>query len=39
MTGVYNRLELWDENQWRKYKKNTEQKGDDIAEQLGELGL
>ena len=37
ITGLYNRLEIWDEAAWDKYKTNTEQNSGDIAEALGEL--
>lgn len=39
MAGLYNRLELWDEEEWKKYKNATETNSGDIAEQLGELGI
>ena len=39
ITGLYNRLEIWDELVWNKYKKGTEQSSGDIAEALGELGV
>lgn len=39
IAGLYNRLEIWDENAWDKYKKGTENKSADIAEALGELGV
>ena len=39
ITGLYNRLEIWDEIRWNKYKKGTENKSGDIAEALGELGV
>lgn len=39
VAGLYNRLELWDEAQWKRYKKQTEGKSGDIAEALGELGV
>lgn len=39
ITGVYNRLEVWDEDKWRKYKNNSEKNTDEIAEQLGKLGV
>jgi len=39
ITGLYNRLEIWDEARWDKYKKGTENKSGDIAEALGELGV
>lgn len=37
--GLYNRLEIWDEEAWGKYKKITEKESGDIAEKLGELGV
>ena len=39
INGLYNRLEIWDENGWEKYKKITEKESGDIAEKLGELGV
>ncbi len=39
IAGVYNRLEIWDEEQWANYKNNAEKNTDMIAEKLGELGL
>lgn len=39
VAGLYSRLELWDEKQWEKYKKGTESKSNDIAEELGELAV
>jgi len=39
ITGLYNRLEIWDEAKWNKYKQGTETKSSDIAEALGELGV
>ena len=39
ITGLYNRLELWSEDVWDKYKKGTEKQSNDIAEALGELGV
>ena len=39
ITGVYNRLEVWDEDKWKKYKNNSEKNTDEIAEQLGKLGV
>ena len=39
VNGLYNRLEIWDENNWEKYKKITEKESGDIAEKLGELGV
>ncbi len=39
VSGLYNRLEIWDENNWEKYKRKTEKESEDIAEKLGELGV
>ena len=39
ITGVYDRLEIWDESTWNKYQKETDQKADDMAESLGEMGI
>ena len=32
--GLYNRVEIWDENQWKKYKEKMEKEAIDIAQQL-----
>lgn len=39
IAGVYNRLEIWDEELWLSYKQEVEKNTDMIAEKLGELGL
>lgn len=39
ITGVYNRVEIWDKNIWQLYKKEMESKPRDIAKRLGELGV
>ena len=39
VAGVYNRLEIWDEKKWQEYKKKAEKNTDEIAEQLGKLGV
>lgn len=39
VAGLYNRLEIWDEEKWGIYKKGTEKSSGDIAEALGELGV
>ena len=39
ITGVYNRVEIWDEEKWSEYKKKTENEVRDIAERLKELGV
>ena len=39
ITGLYNRLEIWDEDIWNKYKKGTEKESSDIAEALEGLDV
>jgi len=39
VAGLYNRLEIWDEKKWNNYKSKTEKSADEIAEQLGKLGV
>ena len=39
IAGLFNRLEVWDEDKWNNYKQKTEKDSNDIAEQLGELGI
>lgn len=39
IAGIYNRLEIWDEKKWKAYKKSAEKNTDEIAEQLGKLGV
>ncbi|MEK9186480.1 MAG: division/cell wall cluster transcriptional repressor MraZ [Patescibacteria group bacterium] len=39
IAGVYNRMEIWDEAGWNRYKSKTEASSDEIAEKLGELGI
>ncbi|MEX2145209.1 MAG: division/cell wall cluster transcriptional repressor MraZ [Candidatus Spechtbacterales bacterium] len=39
VTGVYNRIEVWDESVWNIYKKRSEKEAGNMAERLGELGL
>ena len=39
IAGLFNRLEIWDEEKWSKYKNDLEKNSDKIAEKLGELGL
>lgn len=39
IAGVYNRLEIWDQERWGAYKAEAEKNTDMIAEKLGELGL
>ena len=37
IAGLYNRLEIWDEEKWSKYKKDTEKTSVNIAENLENL--
>lgn len=37
VAGLYNRLEIWDETKWEKYKKQTEKESSDIAEALDQI--
>lgn len=39
LVGVLNRIEVWDEGVWEKYKGVTEKEGENIAERLKELGI
>ncbi|MDO9399665.1 MAG: division/cell wall cluster transcriptional repressor MraZ [bacterium] len=39
IAGLYDRLEIWDEDNWNKYKAGTEEKSSEIAEALGNLGM
>jgi len=39
IAGLYNRLEIWDSKKWNEYKKRAEKNTDEIAEQLGKLGV
>ncbi len=37
VAGLFDRLEIWDEDAWNKYKTGAEKENTDIAEALGEL--
>lgn len=39
IVGLYTRLEIWDKEIWSTYKKETENSSQEIAEQMGELGI
>ncbi|MBI2415204.1 MAG: division/cell wall cluster transcriptional repressor MraZ [Candidatus Kerfeldbacteria bacterium] len=39
IAGLLNRLEVWDQATWNKYKSITEKDSGDIAEALGEIGV
>lgn len=37
-TGIHNRIEIWDENNWENYKKLVLKDADQMAEKLGDVG-
>lgn len=39
VVGLFNRIEVWSEDKWSKYKNEAEENNDEIAEQLGKLGI
>ncbi|MDP3997840.1 MAG: division/cell wall cluster transcriptional repressor MraZ [bacterium] len=39
IAGLYNRLEIWDEDSWHNYRSQTEAASDSIAESMAELGI
>ncbi|HMN19244.1 MAG TPA: division/cell wall cluster transcriptional repressor MraZ [Candidatus Moranbacteria bacterium] len=39
VAGLFNRLEIWDEEKWKQYRSKAEESTDEIAEQLGRLGV
>ena len=39
VAGLYNRVEIWDESKWTKYKTQTELQSNEIAERMAELGV
>ena len=39
MAGLYDRIEIWDEDRWQKYGQTTETQDGDIAEGLKDLGI
>ncbi len=39
ITGLYNRIEVWNQSDWEKYKSKTESASEEIAEKLGQLGI
>jgi len=39
IAGLYDRLELWNEEDWNKYKEGAEAENSEIAEALGDLGV
>ena len=39
VSGLFDRMEIWDEDSWQTYVAKTEAHGDEIAERLGPIGL
>ena len=39
VTGLYNRIEIWNVDEWERYKTKTESASEEIAEKLDELGI
>jgi len=39
LLGLSNRIEIWDEKRWQKYREKTEEEIGDIAGRLEELGV
>ena len=39
VAGLYSRIEIWDVERWDKYKKETENASEEIAEHLSDLGI
>ncbi len=39
IAGVSDRIEIWDEKQWKRYTKQVEEDADLLAEKLGEVGV
>ncbi len=39
VAGLYSRLEIWDESEWKTYKTQTETESGEIAERMAELGI
>jgi len=39
LTGVFDRVEVWDEEAWKTYKTQMVNEADKMAEQLGERGV
>jgi MraZ protein len=37
VTGLFDRLEIWDETAWTEYASKTERDSNDIAERLGTI--
>ncbi len=38
-TGVYSKIEIWEEKKWKSYKENVLKQADSLASKLGEIGV
>jgi MraZ protein len=39
VTGLFNRIEIWDEDAWGEYRTKTEEASGEIAESMSSLGI
>lgn len=39
IAGLYNRIEVWNEDSWQAYSAQTQENSDEIAEGMSELGI
>ena len=39
ISGLYDRLEIWDEREWEKTKQKAEREKERVAEELGRMGI
>lgn len=39
IVGLYDRVEIWDEERWQQYRSKTEKESIEIAEKLGEMAI
>jgi len=39
ITGVYNRVEIWNEKAWANYTASVEKEADVLAERIGDIGM
>ena len=39
VAGLYNRIEIWNEDTWKKYEADIEKNSSDIADKLSEFGV
>lgn len=39
VTGVYNRIEIWEESKWQTYKNKAEKEVENMAGELGSFGV